>query len=85
MLHEGWTKYVLRKAVEDIVPPEITWRKDKVGFEPPQEDWMKKLQPLYSEYKAKTNYLDLTGGKKVTRPITDWKWIMLKLFAGNRH
>ncbi len=85
VLNEGWTKYVLRKAVEDIVPPAITWRKDKVGFEPPQEDWIIRLQPLFNEYKAKINYLDLTGGRKVNKQITDWKWLMLKLFIGNGH
>lgn len=37
----GWTKYILRKSFEDILPKEITWRKEKVGFEPPQLEWMK--------------------------------------------
>lgn len=39
-IHEGWTKWLLRKALNDDLPPEITWRKDKVGFEPPQLRWM---------------------------------------------
>lgn len=82
ILTKGWTKYILRKAVEPIVPKEIAWRKDKIGFEPPQEDWVLRLKPLYEPYKAKTNYLDFTGGRKVTG-ITDWKWLMLKLFVGD--
>ncbi|MBS1743295.1 MAG: asparagine synthase (glutamine-hydrolyzing) [Bacteroidetes bacterium] len=80
MLNSGWTKYILRKAFEDIVPPEITWRRLKIGFEPPQEDWVQQLKPLYEPFKTKTDYRDFTGGKKVTR-VTDWKWLMLKLFA----
>lgn len=40
-LYRGWTKYVMRKAFEEILPKEITWRKDKIGFEPPQSEWMK--------------------------------------------
>jgi len=40
-IHNGWTKWLLRKSVEDLLPEEITWRKDKVGFEPPQKKWMK--------------------------------------------
>ncbi len=39
-IHNGWTKYVLRKASEDLMPKEITWRKDKIGYEPPQKKWM---------------------------------------------
>jgi len=39
-IHKGWTKWLLRKSVEDVLPKEIVWRKDKVGFEPPQKIWM---------------------------------------------
>jgi asparagine synthase (glutamine-hydrolysing) len=39
-IKQGWTKWLLRKAMEDIVPKEIVWRKDKIGFEPPQKQWM---------------------------------------------
>lgn len=80
ILREGWTKYILRKAVEGFVPEEITWRKDKIGFEPPQEDWVLRLKPIIDKYKLKTNYLDLTDGRAVNK-ITDWKWLMLKLFV----
>jgi len=40
-IHKGWTKWLLRKAVVKKLPSEIVWRKDKVGYEPPQKDWMK--------------------------------------------
>ncbi|MFL5742353.1 MAG: asparagine synthase (glutamine-hydrolyzing) [Flavisolibacter sp.] len=40
-IHEGWTKFIMRKAGEEVLPKEITWRKDKIGYEPPQRDWMK--------------------------------------------
>jgi asparagine synthase (glutamine-hydrolysing) len=39
-IHNGWTKWILRRSVDDLLPKEITWRKDKVGFEPPQKKWM---------------------------------------------
>lgn len=39
-LNKGWTKYILRKSFEPILPPEICWRKDKIGYEPPQKKWM---------------------------------------------
>jgi asparagine synthase (glutamine-hydrolysing) len=39
-IHDGWTKYIMRKAGDGLLPSEITWRKDKIGYEPPQKDWM---------------------------------------------
>lgn len=42
-IHAGWTKWVLRKAMEGIVPDAIVWRKDKIGFETPQRDWIAAL------------------------------------------
>jgi asparagine synthase (glutamine-hydrolysing) len=39
-IHQGWTKWLLRKSMDNILPAEIVWRKDKVGFEPPQKLWM---------------------------------------------
>ena len=39
-MHEGWTKWILRNAMNKKMPDEIVWRKDKVGFEPPQKMWM---------------------------------------------
>lgn len=35
---QGYTKYLLRNAVNDILPKEITWRKDKIGYETPQNN-----------------------------------------------
>ena len=39
-IHNGWTKWLLRETVKDRLPEEITWRKDKIGFQPPQKKWM---------------------------------------------
>lgn len=39
-IKDGWTKYLMRAAFEDLLPEEIAWRKDKIGFEPPQKSWM---------------------------------------------
>jgi asparagine synthase (glutamine-hydrolysing) len=35
-IHAGWTKYVLRRAVESSLPPSIVWRRDKRGFTTPE-------------------------------------------------
>ncbi len=38
-IHNGWTKALIRYGLADILPPEITWRKNKLGFQPPQKEW----------------------------------------------
>lgn len=43
-IHNGWTKWLLRKSTEKKLPDEIAWRKDKRGFEPPQKKWMENQQ-----------------------------------------
>ena len=44
-IHNGWTKYALRSAAEGIIPKEIQWRKDKMGFVTPQDQWLQALLP----------------------------------------
>jgi asparagine synthase (glutamine-hydrolysing) len=54
-IRDGWTKWLLRKSMEKDLPTEITWRKDKTGFEPPQQQWMQSsnVQQLIIEAKKK--------------------------------
>lgn len=51
----GWTKWLLRKSIEKDLPQNIVWRKEKVGFEPPQKTWMqnKAVQEKIHEGKKK--------------------------------
>jgi asparagine synthase (glutamine-hydrolysing) len=40
LLHDGWTKWVLRDAFRGVVPEPITTRVDKLGYAPPQQSWL---------------------------------------------
>ncbi|MCC6282885.1 MAG: asparagine synthase (glutamine-hydrolyzing), partial [Saprospiraceae bacterium] len=40
LIRNGWTKYLLRRAVADILPPEIVWRKRKMGFPFDTKTWL---------------------------------------------
>jgi asparagine synthase (glutamine-hydrolysing) len=42
-IREGWTKYILRRAMQERLPDEIVWRKNKIGFEAPMRLWMQDL------------------------------------------
>ncbi len=47
-IRNGFTKYLLRQSIDKLLPQSIVWRKDKVGFEPPQKTWMQ--HPAVTEY-----------------------------------
>jgi len=38
-LKNGWPKFILRNASNQFLPKEVVWRRDKIGFEPPQENY----------------------------------------------
>ncbi|TMB98390.1 MAG: asparagine synthase [Chloroflexi bacterium] len=39
-LRDGWTKWVLQRAMEPFLPSQICWRKDKRGFTTPEAIWL---------------------------------------------
>ena len=63
-IQKGWTKWILRKSVEDKLPAEIVWRKDKIGFEPPQKSWMENKLVIDYLYESKKTLVR----NKVLRP-----------------
>ncbi len=48
-INNGWTKYILRKAVEFELPNNIAWRKNKFGFEAPENKWLANRKLLTKE------------------------------------
>ncbi len=72
-IRDGFTKWILRKSMENILPYNIVWRKDKVGYEPPQQQWMqnKNIQEMIIESRKKLvdkNVLDKNILTKKTEP-----------------
>jgi len=54
-IHDGFTKYILRKTMQGKLPDDIVWRKDKIGFEPPQHQWMNAALMQDYLFEAKRN------------------------------
>jgi len=40
-IHNGWTKFILRSSMANILPASITWRVGKLGYQPPFNSWLK--------------------------------------------
>jgi asparagine synthase (glutamine-hydrolysing) len=53
-IHDGWSKYILRRSMAGQIPTDIQWRRDKMGFVTPEELWMSEL---------KSSFLDLLRGE----------------------
>lgn len=81
LLRNGWSKYILRKAMEDILPAEITWRKDKIGYEPPQGEWMESV--YFKDYLHEA-ISELKKEKIIYRENSALNWNYITLFAFNR-
>lgn len=54
-LKDGWSKAILRESVKEKLPKEIVYRKDKIGFEAPHDQWSKnaKMNAYYEETQSK--------------------------------
>lgn len=50
-INGGWTKFILRKYSEKYLPKEISWRKVKIGFEHPENDWFANKEIFIGEIK----------------------------------
>ncbi len=45
-VRHGWSKFVVRRAVDDVVPREVLWQRRKIGFAAPRERFMASLAPV---------------------------------------
>jgi asparagine synthase (glutamine-hydrolysing) len=41
----GWRKYILREALDGVIPDSLRWRKDKKGFVTTEKDWLRACGP----------------------------------------
>lgn len=50
----GWTKWLMRQAYTELLPQDIAWRKEKIGYEPPQQKWLSRpeIKKAVTERKA---------------------------------
>jgi asparagine synthase (glutamine-hydrolysing) len=83
-INDGWTKFIIRESYKDLLPEKIIWRKNKFGFEAPDQIWLTKylseikfeiqnsklLNHYFDTNKMLANYLQL--------PLKE-QWIYLNI------
>ena len=45
IINNGWTKWILRSAIDGLLPDSIVWRKKKIGFEMPDDELLNDYSP----------------------------------------
>lgn len=49
LIRNGWHKWIFRKAVEDILPADVVWRRKKMGFPFPFETFHAKNRAIFEK------------------------------------
>ena len=73
----SWSKYVLRQALANVIPEQIRWRPDKMGFTQPEAVWLKRIQPSIED--VLTNSVHVTQWLDTTLLVKD-----IARFLGNQ-
>jgi len=95
-IQRGWTKAVLREAMQGILPEEVRRRSDKMGFVTPEDMWFRTslremARDVLSDSRTRTRgYLnvdaalhefeDHLAGRK-NISFTIWRWLNLELWS----
>lgn len=86
-IKNGFTKWILRRSTEHLLPAGISWRKDKTGYEPPQQQWMEQpvVQEKIHEAKKKLVSAEILKQSVLDKPVTvkgayesnnyDWRYL----------
>ncbi len=77
-IHNGFTKYVLRKSMNSYLPKSICWRIDKIGYETPQSNWLQSEDIKYQINNCSKilniSRLEEMNSKKANQQ--DWRLLM---------
>jgi len=81
-IKNGFTKNILRNAFDNDLPSSIIWRKNKIGYEAPQQDWL--MHPAIIEkverslLKCKENGIIHKLDLKNLNPRERWKLMSIE-------
>lgn len=89
-IREGWTKFILRKAMENTLPKSIIWRKEKLGFEAPERTWIGEARKMMIEKIINSSMLkEILDLKQLSRNVDKiafgeiWKYFILAAWESN--
>jgi asparagine synthase (glutamine-hydrolysing) len=81
-INNGWTKFVLRKAMDGLLPQSICWRIDKIGYEPPQRSWIES-EAFTGDIERASKFLNIKRLKEINPDdifTQDWRLLLSSKF-----
>ncbi len=85
LIKDGWMKWLLRCAMEDLLPPDVVWRKRKMGFPFPLKSWLGRFKGriLSMIQRLDSPYLDMkkfnTGYETIREHDPSYLWCLISL------
>ncbi len=88
LIRDGWKKWILRRAVDDVLPPGVTWRRRKMGFPFPYAQWFETQRPRLTAilHGLDCPFLDVPAIEReydalaATEPLYLWRLISVALW-----
>ena len=88
LIRDGWLKWILRDAMKGMLPPEIVWRTNKMGFPFPYRQWLEASKQRFFSTLSGTDvpYVDLSvlreryDGLAAKDPLMLWRMIVIALW-----
>jgi asparagine synthase (glutamine-hydrolysing) len=79
LLHDGWHKWILRKAMEGLLPADVVWRRRKMGFPFPYARFYQENRDIIQLILRVSNnpYIDLTKFAFPQGETSAQKWKLL--------
>jgi asparagine synthase (glutamine-hydrolysing) len=78
LFHKGWTKYVLRKAMEPLLPAEILWQREKLGFPFPVRRVLREGRAVFAAAAERTAHEGLVDERPAYDDLLErdprWLW-----------
>jgi asparagine synthase (glutamine-hydrolysing) len=82
-IFDGWTKFILRKSLNEVLPEEIIWRKNKFGFESPKSwisEYTDEMRKEVVSSKLLNHYCDMNRLEVAFNKLGDWdKWMYFNI------
>jgi asparagine synthase (glutamine-hydrolysing) len=88
LLRHGWHKWILRKAMEELLPQDVVWRRVKMGFPYPYERFYQSYREVIDTIlaTARNPYVDLSRPERLRenwRALSFLLWY--ELFINGNH
>jgi asparagine synthase (glutamine-hydrolysing) len=88
LIRDGWLKWILRQAMNDLLPPTITWRRQKMGYPFPLQEWLQHSMDIITTLltASENPYLNRTlirenlGNWIASQPELMWRILSLELW-----